>query len=130
LILLDTHVVVWLAGEPAQISTKAHAAIHEARTSGSGLAISDITLLELAMLSRRNKIRVIARIETFLAELESRFRVLPITAKGCACAATLPSSYPNDPADRIIGATAIVEGLSLITADRAITASGAVRTVW
>lgn len=130
MILLDTHVVVWLAGEPTQISRRAHAAIDEARAAGSGLAISDMTLLELAMLSRRSKLRVISSLGRFLAELELRFRIMPITAKASVCAATLPSSYPNDPADRIIGATAIVEGLSLITADRAISRSGAVRTIW
>lgn len=130
MILLDTHVVVWLAGEWAQVSRKAHAAIEDARSSASGLAISDITLLELAMLARRNKLRVISSLEMFLAEIEARFRILPITARACTCAAALPPNYPNDPADRIIGATAIVEDLLLITADRAIAASGAVRTIW
>ncbi|MGH9735877.1 MAG: type II toxin-antitoxin system VapC family toxin [Candidatus Acidiferrales bacterium] len=94
------------------------------------MAISDMTLLELAMLSRRSKLRVISSLERFLAELEARFRILPITAKASICASTLPPSYPNDPADRIIGATAIVEGLSLVTADRAISHSRAVRTIW
>lgn len=130
MILLDTHVIVWLAGEPSQISSKARSAIQEARASGAGLAICDITLLELAMLARRNRFRVDTSLEQFLEELESRFRVLPITAKACVRAAALPASYPNDPADRIIGATAIVEGLPLITADRAIRQSRAVRTIW
>lgn len=94
------------------------------------MAICDITMLELAMLARQNRIHLETTLETFLNEVESRFRVLPITAKACLCAAALPSSYPNDPADRIIGATAIVEGLSLVTADQAIQASGAVRTIW
>jgi PIN domain nuclease of toxin-antitoxin system len=130
LILLDTHVVLWLAGEPAQVSSKAHAAIESARTTGSGLAICDITLLELAMIARRKKLRLETSLESFLDELESRFRVLPITAKACARAAALPASYPSDPADRIIGATAIIEGLPLVTADRAIRGSGVVRTIW
>src|SRR5580700_1901199 len=42
----------------------------------------------------------------------------------------LPPSYPKDPADRIIGATALVEGLSLLTADREIRRSRAVQTIW
>ena len=41
-----------------------------------------------------------------------------------------PANYPKDPADRIIGATAPVEGLSLITADRAIQRSKVVHTIW
>jgi PIN domain nuclease of toxin-antitoxin system len=43
---------------------------------------------------------------------------------------SLPPSYPNDPADRIIGATALVEGLPLLTADREIRRSKSVQTIW
>jgi PIN domain nuclease of toxin-antitoxin system len=52
MILVDTHVVVWLAFDPDQLSRKARAAINNTRKNGSGLAISDITLLELATLAR------------------------------------------------------------------------------
>ena len=130
MILLDTHVAVWLAGDPDQISRTAHAAIEEARTTGAGLAVCDVTMLELAMLVRKNRLHLDTTFEDFLSEVESRFRVLPITGRACACAASLPSSYPSDPADRIIGATAIVEGLPLVTADRAIHKSKLVRTIW
>lgn len=44
MILVDTHVVVWLAFDQDQISRKARAAIDNARRSGDGLALSDITL--------------------------------------------------------------------------------------
>jgi PIN domain nuclease of toxin-antitoxin system len=42
----------------------------------------------------------------------------------------LAETYPKDPADRIIGATAIVAGMSLLTADREIRRSRALRTIW
>jgi PIN domain nuclease of toxin-antitoxin system len=42
----------------------------------------------------------------------------------------LPKAYPKDPADRIIGATALVEGLALISADREIKRSKVVHTLW
>jgi PIN domain nuclease of toxin-antitoxin system len=42
----------------------------------------------------------------------------------------LPPSYPNDPADRVIGATALIEDLPLITADKEIRRSRAVPTIW
>jgi len=42
----------------------------------------------------------------------------------------LPAGYPKDPADRIIGATALVEGIPLITADREIRKSRALATIW
>lgn len=130
MILLDTHVVIWLAFQPDAISKKAKAAIDDARRTGQGLAISDITLLELAVLARKGRIHLNISLESFLQEVESRFVVLPMTGRACARAVELPASYPKDPADRMIGATALVEGLSLLTADRNIRRSKIVRTIW
>jgi len=130
MILVDTHVVLWLALEPDKISRTAKAAVVKTRHSGQGLAISDITLLEIAMIVSKGRMKLNASLETFLAEVEARFVVLPITGKVCARALDLPDSYPKDPADRIIAATAQVEGDYLITADNDIQRSKAVRTIW
>ena len=130
MILVDTHVVVWLAFDQNQISKKARTAINDARKSADGLAISDITLLELATLVSKARIRLAISLESFLEEVEARFVVLPISGRACARAMVLPASYPKDSADRIIGATALVEGLSLLTADREIRRSEAVQTIW
>lgn len=130
MILLDTHVVVWLAFDQSQLSRNAKAAINDARQNGDGLAISDITLLELTTLSCKARIRLDISLESFLREIEARFIVLPISGRACVCALALPATYPKDPADRIIGATAIVEGLSLLTADREIRRSRDLRTIW
>lgn len=130
MILVDTHVVVWLAFEQNEISAKARTAIDDERKNGDGLAISDITLFELATLESKGRIRLDISLESFLQEVESRFVVLPISARAGARAMTLPVTYPKDPADRIIGATALVEGLFLLTADRGIRRSKAVRTIW
>jgi PIN domain nuclease of toxin-antitoxin system len=108
----------------------AKAAINDARQNGDGLAISDITLLELTTLSRKARIRLDINLESFLHEVEARFIVLPISGRACVRALALPATYPKDPADRIIGATAIVEGMSLLTADREIRRSRALRTIW
>jgi PIN domain nuclease of toxin-antitoxin system len=129
-IIVDTHVVVWLAFDQAQLSRKARTAIDDARKNGEGLAISDITLLELATLASKGRIRLDISLESFLQEIEARFVVLPITGRACARAMGLPAAYPKDPADRIIGATALVEGLTLLTADREIRRAKAVQTIW
>jgi PIN domain nuclease of toxin-antitoxin system len=129
-ILVDTHVVVWLAFDPGQLSKNAKAAINDARRSGEGLAISDITLLELATLSNKGRIRLDISLESFLREVETRFVVLPISGRACVRMLGLPATYPKDPADRIIAATALVEGLALLTADREIRRSRALRTIW
>lgn len=130
MILVDTHVVVWLAFDPHEISRKAKQAIEGARENGDGLAISDITLLELAALVSQGRIRLDISVESFLQEVESRFVVLPMNSRVCARAITLPGTYPKDPADRIIGATALVEGLPLLTADREIRRAGVFQTIW
>lgn len=130
MILLDTHVVVWLASGDARISPAAQAAIDEARKDARGLAISDFTLFELSLLFRKKKFDLVITPEDFLWEVERRFVILPVTANIALQAFELPASYPNDPVDRIIGATALVENISLLTADRAIRKSRAVPTVW
>jgi PIN domain nuclease of toxin-antitoxin system len=129
-ILVDTHVVLWLTSDPAKLSGKARTAIEEARRSGKGTAVCDITLLELMTLASKGRIQLGISLESFLQEVEARFVVFPITGRACARAMTFPTTYPKDPADRIIGATALVEGLSLITADREIRRSKVVRTIW
>lgn len=130
MILVDTHVVVWLAFDPARLSARAKAAIDEARSAADGLAISDITLLELATLVNKGRVRLNISLESLLHEVEARFRVLPITGRACVLAMGFPASYPRDPADRIIGATAIAEGLPLVTADANIRRSKAMKTIW
>ena len=130
MILLDTHVVIWLALEPGRISKRARAAIQETRQRGEGLAVSDITLLEIATIENKGRIKLNASLEAFLAEIEARFIVLPITGRICVSALALPAAYSRDPADRVIGATALVEGLPLITADDGIRRSKTLKTIW
>jgi PIN domain nuclease of toxin-antitoxin system len=130
LILLDTHVIVWLASDERRLSRTAKAAIDDARQADSGMAISDFTLYELSLLFRKKLIGLATSPEFFLSEVEKRFVVLPITGQVCVSALSLPAGYPQDPADRIIGATALVEGIPLITADREIRNSRAIPTIW
>jgi PIN domain nuclease of toxin-antitoxin system len=75
-------------------------------------------------------VRLNSSLQSFIGSLEARFVVLPMTGRICIQAFDLPANYPNDPVDRVIGATALVEGLTLITADQAIRKSRAVRSIW
>src|SRR5215470_15456989 len=129
-IVLDTHVVLWLALDLARISANAKTAIARARRHSQPLAISDISLLEISIADGKGRVRLNASLETFLSEIESRFSVLPLTSNICARAMAFPGDFPHDPADRIIAATAILKAAPLITADSAIRRSRALTTIW
>lgn len=130
MILVDTQVPVWLALEPERLSARAGSVIRAAREEGEGLALCGISLLEISTLERMGRIQLDAGLESFLHEVEDRFTILPITSRACLVARTFPPDYPRDPADRIIGATAVAEGLLLLTADREIRRCKVVHTIW
>ena len=130
LILLDTHVVIWLAQDYRRISPAAQKAIGKARGKDHGLAVCGITLVEIVRLSSQGRIHLTPSVETVLSEIEHRFIVLPITGNIALQAYELPAGYPKDPVGRIIGATALVEDVPLVTADHEIHKSRAVPTIW
>ena len=129
MILLDTHVVVWLALEPDKLSKRAKEAIRTARSEG-GLAIAAITLLELAWLAEKGRIETTLSVESFVRQCASKMTVLPITPEIAARAVSLPDKYPKDPQDRLIGATALVEGIQLVSHDKLIKKSGMIQVIW
>jgi PIN domain nuclease of toxin-antitoxin system len=112
-VLLDTHVVHWLAAEPDRLSRDAATAIEES----DELAVAAISWFELAWLARHERILVTIPIASWLAHLANGVRTLPITPAIAAAAVALPSSFHGDPADRLIYATAVEYGMRLVTKD-------------
>ncbi len=129
MILLDTHVVVWAADDPKRLPRDAVSAIRRARRGG-GLAVSAMTLWELAQLVARGRVQVYGSVETSVRALIEDMTVIPITAEIAALATQFPEDYPHDPVDRLIGATARAEGITLVTRDERIRRSPLIRTVW
>ena len=131
MIVVDTHIVLWDALDPARLSRKAKTAINRADKS-DGIVICDITLWEIAMLIDRERITVEVPYNEFMKlVLASRqYTVHPITPeiaqRSMDC---LPPGY-GDPADRLIAATALVAGIPLITADKGLRDAIVIRTIW
>ena len=82
------------------------------------------------MSSQKGRVRIHGSLSEYLSALERVFDVLPINGAVAARAISFSSTYPRDPADRIIGATALVHGMLLVTADGLIRRSGEVECVW
>ena len=131
MILLDTPVLAWLVSDPERLSRSAASAIRRARTS-DGMAISDISVWELALLFARGTLHAHGTVEYAVQTIVSRsaVSVLPITVEIAAIAAQSPANFPKDPADRLIAATARAEGMALITRDERIRSSPLLRTIW
>ena len=112
-VLLDTHVLHWSSAEPERLSTAAR----EALVAADELAVASVTWYELAWLALHERIRITRPLLSWLDELAGQVRTVVTTPSIAATAVSLPSSFPSDPADRLIYATAIEHGWRLVTKD-------------
>jgi PIN domain nuclease of toxin-antitoxin system len=113
-VLLDSHVVHWWSAEPDRLSgTAAHAL-----EAADELAVAGITWFELVWLAAHERLTVTVPLRSWLDQLASEVRTIAITPAVADAAVALPSSFPGDPADRLIYATAVEHGWRLVTKDR------------
>ena len=129
MILLDTHALVWSQSEPRKLSRLAEATIRRAWVSGS-VAVSAITLVELASLLNRGRIRTSDTVEVTVRRLIEEIEVIPLSLEIAIATSHFPVESLPDPMDRIIAATARAEGIPLVTADERIISCNLIRTIW
>ncbi len=93
--------------------------IEAAQRRGEPLALSAVSLIEIATLTADGKLRL--SLDEFFEELQAnpQFQVLPVTFEIAAEVASLGRNL-RDPADRAIVATARVHRLRLVTSDQRI----------
>ena len=115
-VLLDTCAVLWLAGGQP-MSDKSLQLVRERH-----IHISPITAWEIANLVRKSRITLsrkpAAWFREALAKMNAELSDLDIELLTDSCA--LPGQPPNDPADRIIIATARENDMTIVTRDRLI----------
>lgn len=112
-VLLDTHVVHWWSAEPDRVSAAATRAI----SGADELAVAAISWFEVAWLARHDRITVTIPLRSWLERLSAQVRTIGIITAIADTAFSLPSTFPGDPADRLIYATAIETGWQLATKD-------------
>lgn len=119
MILLDTHVLIWADFGLPNLGERALAAIAEAGTTGT-VAVSAISFWEAAMLAAKGRIALpVAPQQWRRALLETGLIELPVSGDVGIQATELAGLHP-DPADRLICATALHAGATLVTADMAL----------
>jgi PIN domain nuclease of toxin-antitoxin system len=131
LILLDTHALVWWLDGSRKLPARTRRSCQQAARRRE-LAASAASILEIATLVRRERLRFRTSLEEWLAEVKllPELTIAPITADIAAVAGSYGDSVHGDPADRLILATAQLSGATLATGDPAIRSMKLVRTVW
>lgn len=119
MILLDTHVVVWLAEDSSELGAKAGRLIDE-KLASDELLVASISFWEVAMLAAKGRLELdVSASALRRATLERGVREVALTGDTAILAAELVR-FHGDPADRIITASAIAEHATLVTADTSI----------
>lgn len=118
MILLDTHVVLWLRGGEARLGTRARREIDRAWQSGQ-VGVSAISFWEIAMLKERGRIEFLEDVGLW-RRMQLEQGMIEIAVDGAiGIRASKLADFHADPADRLIVATAL-DGHRLVTADERI----------
>ena len=129
MIVLDTHAWVWWAGETGHLSRSAAREIAEAEQVG----VCTISCWEVAMLVARRRLELKPDLGAWIAAALALPRVveLRLDARTATRAGALDrDSFPGDPADRIVYATAVERGARLLSRDTDIAAFDPARVLW
>ena len=128
MIVVDTHVWLWWIAAPERLSRPAARALQRATQTG----ISAITLWEAALLGQHERVKTTGTLESWLRQALAMHPVdvVSLSVPVVTRAAQLGSRLHGDPSDRLIVATALVEGASLVTKDQRIHDSKLVDVIW
>ena len=125
MILLDTCALIWAVNQQP-LSTAARKTIAKAASEGE-LFLSPVSAWEIGLLVRRGRLTLQISAETYVARAFARpdVRIAELTPEIAVRASYLPGAFHDDPADRMLVATAVALGLRLVTRDRRILDYGA-----
>jgi PIN domain nuclease of toxin-antitoxin system len=131
-ILLDTHAWIWWVSHPDRLPRKTRTGLTRTVNRGEQLRVSSISIWELAMLADRGRLTLTMDPAAWVAHAERLpyFAFVPVDNAIALRAVTLPDFPHRDPADRLIIATALGLGATLVTGDEQLHGYTRVRTLW
>jgi PIN domain nuclease of toxin-antitoxin system len=131
LILLDTHVWIWWIASPERLSSPARERIDKAAEEHQ-VHVSSISTWEVAMLVKKGRLELRMDVEEWVARSEALpfLHFVPMDNRIAVLSNQLADGLHEDPADRIITATALVTGATLITRDQRLRDYPRVETLW
>ena len=117
-VLLDTCAAIWLMSR-APLSSASRAAIRAAQTANLGVYLSPFTAWEIGTLVTKGRLQLTLSPEAWFESLLALpgVRLAELTPRLLIASTALPGTPPSDPADRIIAATARLNGYRVITRD-------------
>lgn len=129
MIVLDTHVLLWWALDPDQLSEGARQACEQMEREG-GFA-SSISIWELGVKVQRGKLELGLSVDELARRLAQSgvVELVPVDTKTWLQSLALPWAH-RDPADRVIVATALQRDVPVLTKDAAIRDFHGVRSIW
>jgi PIN domain nuclease of toxin-antitoxin system len=129
MIVLDTHVWVWLADESNRLTSAHQQKIDQHRASGLG--VSAISCWEVAKLVEYKRLRLACTVEAWMeaALALPSIHLVELTPRIAIASAHLPGTFHRNPADQIIVATARIHDVELLTVDEKILKYPYVRAV-
>ena len=115
-VLFDTHALVWLMEDAPSLGHRSAGLADELRVTDE-LLVSAISFWELGLLQNRGRVALDRPVRAWRRSVLD-YGVIEIPLSGAAgILATELEGLPGDPADRMIVATALEEGATLVTAD-------------
>jgi PIN domain nuclease of toxin-antitoxin system len=128
-IVLDTHALLWWALDPDQLSKAAAATLESMERSG-GFA-SSISIWELGIKAKRGKLELPLTIEELARRIERGGVVELVPVDTATWLRSLALPWKNqDPADRVIVATALIKNVPLLTKDNEMRSFTGVECIW
>lgn len=131
LFVVDTHALLWLLSDPSKLGAAAAACLVDVVDGRARAVVSAITFVECRYLEERQRIdEHLTDAAIAFVERVPTFATASVDLDVARALAKVPRDQVPDMPDRIIAATAIAMGASLLTVDAKVTAWGGVPIVW